>query len=62
MGIKRLNKYLLDINSVKIYNINDYFNNYKNSVIAIDVMLYAHKYKSSCENIYTAFINQIIKF
>lgn len=62
MGIKRLNKYLLDINSVKIYNINDYFINYQNSVIAIDVLLYAHKYKFSCDNIYLAFINQIIKF
>ena len=62
MGIKRLNKYLLDINSIKIYDINDYFINYKNSVIAIDVLLYTHKYKFSCDNIYAAFINQIIKF
>jgi 5'-3' exonuclease len=62
MGIKRLNKYLLDINSIKIYDINDYFINYQNSVIAIDVLLYTHKYKFSCDNIYAAFINQIIKF
>jgi 5'-3' exonuclease len=62
MGIKRLNKYLLDINAIKIYNIDDYFTNYENSVIAIDVMLYAHKYKFSCDNIYSAFINQIIHF
>ena len=62
MGIKRLNKYLLDINSIKIYDINDYFINYQNSVIAIDVLLYTHKYTFSCDNIYAAFINQIIKF
>lgn len=62
MGIKRLNKYLLDINAIKIYNIDDYFIKYENSVIAIDVMLYAHKYKFSCDNIYSAFINQIIHF
>ena len=62
MGIKRLNKYLLDINSIKIYDINNYFINYQNSVIAIDVLLYTHKYKFSCDNIYAAFINQIIKF
>ena len=61
MGIKRLNKYLLDINSIKIYDINDYFINYQNSVIAIDVLLYTHKYKFSCDNIYAAFINQITK-
>ena len=62
MGIKRLNKYLLDINSVKFYDVNDYFTNYQNSVIAVDVMLYAHKYKFSCDDIYSGFINQIIKF
>ena len=62
MGIKRLNKYLLEINSVKIYDINNYFVNYQNCVIAIDVLLYTHKYKFSCDNIYVAFINQIIKF
>ena len=62
MGIKRLNKYLLDINAIKIYNIDDYFTKYENSVIAIDVMLYANKYRFSCDNIYSAFINQIIHF
>lgn len=62
MGIKRLNKYLSDINAVKIYDINKYFLSYQNSVIAIDVMLYAHKYKFSCDNIFSAFINQIIHF
>lgn len=62
MGIKRLNKYLLDINAIKIYNIDDYFTKYQNSVIAIDVMLYANKYRFSCDNIYSAFINQIIHF
>jgi 5'-3' exonuclease len=62
MGIKRLNKYLLEINSVKICDINNYFINYQNCVIAIDVLLYIHKYKFSCDNIYVAFINQIIKF
>lgn len=62
MGIKRLNKYLLDINAIKIYNIDNYFNQYNNSIIAIDVMLYAHKYKFSCDNIYSGFINQIINF
>lgn len=62
MGIKRLNKYLLDINAIKIYDINQYFFSYKNSVIAIDAMLYAHKYKFSCDNVLSAFINQIINF
>ena len=62
MGIKRLNKYLSDINAIKIHDINKYFLSYQNSVIAIDVMLYAHKYKFSCDNIFSAFINQIIHF
>jgi len=62
MGIKRLNKYLLDINAINIYDINDYFTKYENSIIGIDVMLYAYKYKFSCDNIYSAFINQIIHF
>ena len=62
MGIKRLNKYLSDIDAIKIHDINEYFLSYQNSVIAIDVMLYAHKYKFSCDNIFSAFINQIIHF
>jgi 5'-3' exonuclease len=62
MGIKRLNKYLSDIDAIKIHDINEYFLSYQNSVIAIDVMLYANKYKFSCDNIFSAFINQIIHF
>ena len=75
MGIKRLNNFLESRNALKYYkNIGDYIRSFKQDgykcfntrndtfIIGVDFMLYAHKYKYSCDNIYSAFINQILNF
>lgn len=75
MGIKRMNKFLEDNNLIKIHNnINDFIRNSKKLEfqvfntrnkcyrIAIDTILYAHKFKYSYNDITYGFINQIINF
>lgn len=75
MGIKRMNKFLEDNNLIKIHNnINDFIRNSKKLEfqvfntrnkcyrIAIDTILYAHKFKYSYNDIAYGFINQIINF
>jgi len=75
MGIKRLNKFLTEKGLITIHNsINDFvlsnksngfrvFNTRNKSFkIAVDTMLYAHKFKYSCNNMMDGFLNQIIGF
>ena len=75
MGIKRMNKFLEDNNLIKIHNnINDFIRNSKKLEfqvfntrnkcyrIAVDTILYAHKFKYSYNDIAYGFINQIINF
>ena len=75
MGIKRMNKFLGEKNLIKIHNnLNDMIRNNKQTEyqvfntrnkcyrIAIDTMLYAHKFKYSYNDIIYGFINQIINF
>ena len=75
MGIKRMNKFL-DVNGLikKHNNINDFIRNNKKVEfqcfntrnkcyrIAVDTMLYAHKFKYSYNDIIYGFVNQIINF
>ncbi len=75
MGIKRLNNFLQIKDVLKYHkNISDYIRSLKTDgykcfntrnekfVIGVDLLLYAHKYKYSCDNIYIGFINQILNF
>lgn len=75
MGIKRLNNFLENKDVLKYHkNISDYIRSFKNDgyqkfntrndkfVIGVDLLLYAHKYKYSCNNIYDGFISQILNF
>ena len=75
MGIKRLNNFLNDKDVLKYHkNISDYIRSFKSDgyqcfntrnekfTIGIDLLLYAHKYKYSCDNIYDGFLNQILHF
>ena len=75
MGIKRMNKFLDSNNLIKKHNnINDFIKNNKKLEfqcfntrnkcyrIAIDTMLYAHKFKYSYNDIVYGFANQIINF
>tara|TARA_X000000950_G_C13852220_1_gene634985 strand:- start:711 stop:1769 length:1059 start_codon:yes stop_codon:yes gene_type:complete len=75
MGIKRLNNFLENNDALKYHNnIGDFIRGYKQDgyqlfntrnnsfVIAVDLMLYAHKYEYSCESIYPGFLNQILNF
>lgn len=75
MGIKRMNKFLENKNLIKIHNnLNDMIRNNKQTEyqvfntrnkcyrIAVDTMLYAHKFKYSYNDIIYGFINQIINF
>lgn len=75
MGIKRMNKFL-EMNGLikKHNNINDFIRNNKKLEfqcfntrnkcyrIAVDTMLYAHKFKYSYNDIVYGFVNQIINF
>jgi 5'-3' exonuclease len=68
MGIKKLNKFLLDKKLVKEYScLTNYVNTFKrnnpkkNMVIAIDFWLYAYKFKHCNDNILVGFWNQILK-
>jgi len=73
MGIKRMNKFLGDRNLIKIHdNLNNMIRTNKQSEyqifntrnkcyrIAIDTMLYAHKFKYSYDDMIFGFVNQII--
>ena len=75
MGIKRMNKFLDENNLIKQHNtINDFIRNNKKVEfqcfntrnkcyrIAVDTMLYAHKFKYSYNDIIYGFVNQIINF
>lgn len=73
MGVRKLNKYLTNLNIIKTYqNINEFVDENKTInisksgkfVIAIDFWLYAHKflYSSKPGSILMGFLNQIIKF
>lgn len=75
MGIKRMNKFLDCKNLIKLhYNLNDMIRNSKKENfkvfntrnkcyrLAIDTMLYAHKFKYSYDDILYGFVNQIINF
>jgi flap endonuclease-1 len=75
MGIKRLNKFLEYKDVLKYHkNICDYIKSLKTDgyqcfntrndkfIVGVDLLLYAHKYKYSCDNIYIGFINQILNF
>lgn len=75
MGIKRLNNFLENKDVLKYHkNISDYIRSFKNDgyqkfntrndkfIIGVDLLLYAHKYKYSCNNIYDGFISQILNF
>ena len=75
MGIKRMNKFLGEKNLIKIHNnLNDMIRNNKQTEyqvfntrnkcyrLAIDTMLYAHKFKYSYNDMIYGFINQIINF
>ena len=65
MGIKHLKKFILNKNIIKIYNtINNFTKDAKKNdmcVVAIDVWLFAYKFKYSCNDILLAFSNLIIK-
>ena len=68
MGIRKLNKFLSDLDLIKTYhNINEYVyeKKIKNKkfIVCIDFWLYANKFHHSCGgNILIGFWNQIIKF
>jgi len=75
MGIKRLNNFLSDKDVLKYHkNISDYIRSFKSDgyqffntrnekfTVGVDLLLYAHKYKYSCDNIYDGFLNQILHF
>merc|ERR1712127_990298 len=64
-GVKKLNSFILKKKMVNIYKSTDEFikNNSNNKVyiLAIDVLLFAHKFKYSINNIIQGFYNLIIK-
>lgn len=75
MGIKRLNNFLQSKDLLIHHNnINNFIRGYKNKeyqffntrnktfVIGVDLLLYAHKYKYSCNDIIYGFINQLLNF
>lgn len=64
MGIKHLRKFMLKKNLVNTYTINSFTKKAKKNnmcIVAIDVWLFAYKFKYSCNDILLAFSNLIIK-
>lgn len=65
MGIKHLRKFIIEKDMVNIYNtINNFTKQAKKNdmcIVAIDVWLFAYKFKYSCNDILLAFSNLIIK-
>lgn len=65
MGIKKLNSFIKNKKIINVHkSIKNFLNNNNNNnkyTLAIDVLLYAHKYKYSNNNIIFGFFNLIIK-